>query len=112
MPLPCGENVGRSGASWHAAQRLGHVFDRPASVSSIRGGSRFGGIQTSGYGLGLPTLLLGVGSGGDNRGLNWLIFGVVEVPAFDSLEVPIVSDRTSGYVAGRLLTGTDGPSGF
>jgi hypothetical protein len=79
-PLPCLNGPILSGASWHAAQRPGHV-DRHAPVGCLGGGSRFGRVRTSSYGLGLPTRLLGVGSPGCYRSVRWLTFRCCLMPA-------------------------------
>ena len=60
--LSYGDDLGRSAASWHAAQRPGHVFKRYAPDGCLGRGSRFGSVRTIVFGLGLPTWLLSVGA--------------------------------------------------
>ena len=69
MSLSCGDDMGRRGASWHAVQRPGHVFDRHAPDGCLGGGSRFGSVRNIGFGLERPTWLLRVGAPGNHRGV-------------------------------------------
>ena len=107
LSLSYGDDLGRSAASWHAAQRPGHVFKRYALDGCLGRGSRFGSVRTIGFGLGLPTWLLSVGATTvAYAGLTSVALSCRLLSAVGSLEVLSLSDPTSVSGVGRLLAGT------
>lgn len=107
--------ISQSVASWHAAQKPGHVFSSHASIGCVGGGSRFGNARTIFYGFGWPTWLLwfcAPGSTAAYAGPSSAGQGCRLLAIASSAEVPDAADPPSeiGPGAGHLVADTVKPS--